>query len=157
MPKNRVCATAKGLPKFTRRAFVRATAATPLAALPVAGFAQPEHDDEDMLDFLIALANHTGLTFDDLHSWFSGISSEVVGRVVVNARAASLPRWNKETTHSAVIGFKASETFAKTKSPLATYCDRQIRIRADMDEVRAVLSNFSTSAQAFPSLMDLVG
>ena len=44
MPKNRVCATATGLPKITRRAFVRATAATPLAAIPVAGFAQAPDD-----------------------------------------------------------------------------------------------------------------
>lgn len=35
MSKNRISATATGLPKLTRRKFVTAAAATPLAALPV--------------------------------------------------------------------------------------------------------------------------
>lgn len=35
MSKQRICATATGLPKLTRRNFVTAAAATPLAALPV--------------------------------------------------------------------------------------------------------------------------
>ncbi|PCH70210.1 MAG: hypothetical protein COC12_08550 [Rhodobacteraceae bacterium] len=44
MPKNRVCATDTGLPEFTRRAFVRATAAIPLAVVPVATMAEAQAD-----------------------------------------------------------------------------------------------------------------
>jgi hypothetical protein len=156
MSKNRVCVTATGLPKINRRAVLAALPAAPLVALPVASVAQASHDEDDMLDYLIAIAFHTGLTLDELFYWFRGIHSEVVGRIMQNALKAPLPQWGKSATRSAVIGFKASEIFAHVKNPLSEYCERQIRIRADRAEAAAVLKCYWRSAKDFPSLMDMV-
>lgn len=154
MQKNRVCATATGLPKFTRRSFVAAAAATPLAALPVSATTRP-HDHQQEIDNLVAIADHTGLSMDDLADWFRGLHSDVTTQIANNAIDARVRVWEKRQTFSAVLGFKAGEVFQSDPNPLASYCERQIRLRGDREEVKRVLSFYSKSAENFPTLMDM--
>lgn len=171
MSKNRICATATGSPKLTRRAFATAVCAAPLAALPVSAAAPASdysrgytdalksiqatlneidvkkkqaqiHSEAQEVDNLIAIKNHTGLPLDDLSDWFCGLNSDVTATIADNIINIPAQTWNKQQTNAAIVGFRACEAFTKMDSPLVPYFKRQIDLRADPNEVDRIATIF---------------
>lgn len=139
---------------MNRRNFIYAAAATPLAALPCVASA---YSDQVTTNSLIAIKKHTGLSLDDLSDWFEGVPSNMLAHISSNVLNAQIVTWNKGQTWTTVHAFKAGEVFAARngRNRLADYCERQIRMRADKAEMARVLGYFTSSAQAYPTLMDL--
>ena len=147
-----------------RRAFLTAigasTAIPALATPPTAALlgVALAYDDQDTTCSLIAIRRHTGLSLDDLSDWFEGVPSHVLAHIASNVLNAPIVPWSKRQTWTTVHAFKAGEVFAvrSGRNRLTDYCERQIRMRADKAEMARVLGFFTSSAEAYPTLMDLV-
>jgi len=142
MPNNAILASDTGLPKLTRRALLAAAATTPLVALPVAASGA---DGSEIKALTIVLADHTGLSLDDLACWFKGLSPDTLRRIQENIHAAPGKKWTYDQTFAAVVAINTGEIFQgrmKAKNPTLPYALRQIALKGNRAALKANLSYF---------------
>ncbi len=129
---------------LNRRSFITTAAIAPLAGVAMAG----NFNEDDNLELLDAIHNHTGLSLDELADWFDGIPTAMLEKIMYNVLTAPVEKWSYQQTILATMSVKVCEIPDTNIAPNQAYNVRQVVLKGNRAAIKKIVGGYISSGCA---------